>query len=190
MVWTEDYEVLFCREVRLRDLYRCKDGSRERGHCLDRIAESVNAVPTLWFKVDQRALRDKLNKLLKDYISKRNKEERDTGISPDHRELDDLLQDICERKQESEATYAEKNLEKAKKIEEERDAAEKIRRTSMGRLSETRKREGVESSSKLSEKKMRSSGSDTISCLRVKVEKDFKLRNHSKKSATYHVTAL
>ena len=102
MVWTEDYEVLFCREVRLRDLYRCKDGSRERGHCLDRIAESVNAVPTLWFKVDQGALRDKLNKFLKDYISKRNKEERDTGISPEHRELDDLLQDICERKQESE----------------------------------------------------------------------------------------
>ena len=146
-------EVLFCREVRLRDLYQYKDGSRERGQCLDRIAESANAVPTLWFKVNQRALRDKLNNLLKDYMSKRNKEERDTGISPEHRELDDLLQDMCERKQEAEATYTEKNLEKTKKIEEKRDAAEKIRHTSMKRLSETRKREGAESSSKLSEKK-------------------------------------
>ena len=127
-----------------------KDGSRERGQCLDRISESLNAVPRLWFNVD---LRDKLNKLLKDYISKRNKEERDTGISPEHRELDDLLQDICERKQEAEATYAEKNLEKAKKIEEERDTAEKIRRTSMERLSETQKGEGAESNSELSEKK-------------------------------------
>ena len=47
-------------------------------------------VPTLWFKVHQRALRDKLNKLLKDFLNKRNKEERDTGISPEHRELDDM----------------------------------------------------------------------------------------------------
>ena len=58
MVWTEDYEVLFCREVRLRDFYQYKDGSRECGQCLDRIAESLNAVPKLWFKVDQRALPD------------------------------------------------------------------------------------------------------------------------------------
>ena len=54
---------------------------------------------TFWFKVDQRALQDKPNKLLKDYVSKRNKEERDTIISPEHRELDVLLQDMCERKQ-------------------------------------------------------------------------------------------
>ena len=71
---------------------------------------------------------------MKDYISKRNKEEKDTGTSPEHRELDDLLQDICVRKQEAEASYAEKKLEKTKKIEEEKDAAEKIRRTSTGRL--------------------------------------------------------
>lgn len=66
---------------------------------------------------------------MKDYIIKRNKEEKDTGISPEHRELDDLLQDICERQQEAEASYAEKKLEKTKKIEEEKGAAEK-----MGRL--------------------------------------------------------
>ena len=134
-----------------------KDGSRERGQCPDRISESLNAVPRLWFNVYQRTLRDKLNKLLKDYISKRNKEERDTGIGPEHRELDDLLQDICERKQEAEATYAEKNLEKAKKIEEERDTAEKIRRTS------------------------KSSGGDTIAYVREKAEKDFKLREEELK---------
>ena len=71
---------------------------------------------------------------MKHYIIKWNKEEKDTGISPERRELDDLLQDICERQQEAEASYAEKKLEKTKKIEEEKDAAEKIRRTSMGRL--------------------------------------------------------
>ena len=61
MIWIEDHEILFCREVRLCNLYQYKDGSTERGQCLDRIAESLSAVPTIWFKVDQRALRDKLN---------------------------------------------------------------------------------------------------------------------------------
>ena len=89
------------------------------------------------------------------------------------------MQDICERKQEAEATYVEKNL--AKKVEEERDAAEKIRRTSVERLPETRKREGAESSSKLSEKKMRSSYGDTIAYLRENAEKDFKLKEEELK---------
>ena len=43
----------------------------------------------------------------------------------------------------------------------------------METLSETRKREGAKSSSKLSEKKMRSSGCDTIAYLREKEEKGF-----------------
>ena len=50
----------------------------------------------------------------------------------------------------------------------------------MERLSETQKREGAESSSKLSEKKMRSSGGDTIAYLRDKAEKDLKLREELK----------
>ena len=43
---------------------------------------------------------------------------------------------------------------------------------SMAKLSETPKREGAESSSKLSEKKMRSSGGDIIVYLKEKTEKN------------------
>ena len=50
----------------------------------------------------------------------------------------------------------------------------------MERLSETQKREGAESSSKLSEKKMKSSGGDTTAYLREKAEKHFKLREELK----------
>ena len=73
MVWTGDHKFLFGREVKLRDLYQYIDGSRERGQCLDRIVESPNGVPALLFKVEQRALRDKLNNHLNGYIGKRNK---------------------------------------------------------------------------------------------------------------------
>ena len=51
----------------------------------------------------------------------------------------------------------------------------------MERLSETRKREGAENSSNLSEKKLRSSDGDTIAYISEKPEKDFKLREEELK---------
>ena len=70
---------LLCREIVLHDMYQQKDGFRERGQCLDRILESLNSVTTIWFKVDQRALRDKIKKLLQLYVTKRKKEECSSG---------------------------------------------------------------------------------------------------------------
>ena len=38
MFWTQEHEITFLREVVLHELYQYKDGSRERGLCLDMIA--------------------------------------------------------------------------------------------------------------------------------------------------------
>ena len=54
-------------------MYHHKDGSQERGQCLDQISESLNSVSTTWFKVAQQALKDKIKKLLQLYVTKRNK---------------------------------------------------------------------------------------------------------------------
>ena len=175
MEWTEEHELMFCREIVLHNLYQYKDGSRERGQCLDRIAESLNDLTTIWFKVDQRALRDKIKKLLQLYINKRNKEERGSGISPEHTELDDLLQEIYERKRESEANHSQETAEKNKKNDKEKQAAEDMRRKFLERLSETRKRDNTDIAT-TDDKRRRSSGGDTISYLREKSEKDFQLR--------------
>ena len=48
------------------------------------------------------------------YVTKRNKEECFSEISPEHTELDDLLQDIYERKKESEANYHQQSSEMTK----------------------------------------------------------------------------
>ena len=56
-----------------REMYHHKDGSQERGQCLDQISESLNSVSTTWFKVAQKALKDKIKKLLQLYVTKRNK---------------------------------------------------------------------------------------------------------------------
>ena len=147
MIWFEEHELMLYREIVLHDMYQHKDGSRERGQCLDRIAESLNSVTTIWFKVDQSALRDKTKKLLQLYITKRNKEECSLGISPEHTELDDIFQEIYERKKESEANYHQQSSEKTKQINKEKETAEDMQTKSLERLSETRKREAQDSTS-------------------------------------------
>ena len=139
MEWTDERDVLFCREVLVFDLFMHKPGSRERGLCLDRIAENLNSIETVWFKVNQRSLRDRLIKLLKIFKSKRSQEEKASGIAPDHTELDDFLQDILERQQQAEIIATEKSDEQLKKTDKERVAAEKMRKSSMERLSEKKK---------------------------------------------------
>ena len=107
-----------------REMYHHKDGSQERGQCLDQISESLNSVSTTWFKVAQQALKDKIKKLLQLYVTKRNKWELSSGISPEHTEFGDLLQEIYKRKKESEANYHQQSSKKAKQRNKVKEAAE------------------------------------------------------------------
>ena len=91
---TNKYDILLCREVIVNDPYEFKTGSRERGQCLDKIADILNAIQNPWFRVDQRSIRDRLKKLLKAFITKKNAEDRASGINPEYSEFDDLLNDI------------------------------------------------------------------------------------------------
>ena len=134
----------------LHDMHQHKDGSRKRGQCLYLITEPLNSVTTIGIKVDQRALRDKIKELLQLHVTKRNKVECSSGISPKHTELDDLLQEICERKKESEATYHKQSSEKANQIYKKKEAAEDTRTKSLERLSETPKRKAQDTVSSCS----------------------------------------
>ena len=134
----------------LHDMHQHKDGSRKRGQCLYLITEPLNSVTTIGIKVDQRALRDKIKELFQLHVTKRNKVECSSGISPKHTELDDLLQEICEREKESEATYHKQSSEKANQIYKEKEAAEDTRTKSLERLSETPKREAQDTVSSCS----------------------------------------
>ena len=107
-------------------------------------------VTTIFFIVDQKALRDKIKRLLQLYVTKRNKEECSSGIGPGHTEHDNLLQEIYERKKESEANYHQQSSENAKQINKEKEAASDMRTRSLERLSETRKRETQDSASSCS----------------------------------------
>lgn len=83
MTWSEEHDVLFCRELIVTQPFQYKAGSREKGQCWDSIACKLNGIAKPFFKVDQRSLRDHLNKLLKEYARKKAYEEKASGIDPE-----------------------------------------------------------------------------------------------------------
>ena len=181
MEWTDQHDVLFCRKVIAFELFTHKPGSKERRQCYDRIAESLNAVKDVYFKVDQRALRSRIKKLLKLYVSKKNQEEKASGVEVGHSELDDLMLDIYDQHKqiENETSEASEKVKVAK--DQDKLAAEEIRACAVERLSEMRKRNlhiadhEDQSQKNCNNNKRRSSGGNTIAYLREKTEKDFAL---------------
>ena len=117
MDWSEDHDVIFCREIVASDLFKLKPGSRERGFCLEKIANGlIFFVEEPWFKVDQRSLRDHIKKLLAQFIKKKNEEEKASDV--ESTELNELLREICDQKHEQELNLTNENNEKSNKAEE------------------------------------------------------------------------
>ena len=120
MDWTLDHDILFCREIVSYDIHQYKAGSRERITCMEKIAHCLNSLDEPWFKVDQRALRDRLKKLIGQYITKKNEQQKASGIDVETTELDGLLEEIYEKKHEWEVQFTQVADDKNKKCEEEK----------------------------------------------------------------------
>ena len=135
MMWTNQHDILLCREIMLEEPYKFKHGSRERGQCWDKIANSLNSVEKPKFNVDQRSVRDHYMKLGKMHKRKMAAEERASGISPEHTELDEALQDIIERSEGAQDELAKGEERKEKNAEKDKETAENARKRSMERLS-------------------------------------------------------
>ena len=121
-------------------MFTNKPGPKERGQCYDRIAESLNAVKDVYFIVDQRALSDRIKKLLKFHVSKRNREEKASAMEVGHSELDDRILDTYDQHQQIENETSEVS-EKVKVAKDQNKlATEEIRACAVERLSETSKR--------------------------------------------------
>ena len=120
-----------------------------------------------------------MKKLLQLYVYKRKKEQCSSGISPEHRELDYLPQEIYERKKESEGNYHQQSLKKEKQINKVKKAAEDMQTKSLERLSKTRKRKlRIALQVAIHEMKRDVEAQvviDTIAYLREKTEKAFQL---------------
>ncbi|XP_068697337.1 uncharacterized protein [Montipora capricornis] len=100
-----------------------------------------------------------------------NEEIKASGISPEQSELDVLLEEVTEREEMAE----EERFQQEKKSEKDQEKAKDIRLKAMEKLSQTKKRKSEENSDD-PPKKSRRTGSDTLSFLKEKNERemDFK----------------
>ena len=67
MKWSGELDVMLGREIVLFELWKHKAGNRERGQCLDRIAESLNHLERPSFSVSKKSVRDRFNILERDF---------------------------------------------------------------------------------------------------------------------------
>ena len=95
MYYTEQLNIILCREVVFENPYVYKKGSPQRSETWKKIVDVLNKCAFPQFNVDHRAIQDYINVLVNKYKKKIRAEERASGISPDElSELDDLIQQI------------------------------------------------------------------------------------------------
>ena len=173
MEWTNQHDTLFLREVRASDLYETRKGSPERGKLWDEIAARLNSLSHPKFVVNKRSLRDRLNLLIAKFKAKNREEERASGVSPELRETDTLLEELSEK--EEEAKNKPSIGDKKQNVQQEKSKAEEMRLKAMETMGQTKKR--VEKSNEVdSTKKRRKSTSDAIEFLQKKAEQELALR--------------
>ena len=133
MKWTKEHDVLLGKEAMLFELWKYKLGSRERGNCLDRIAESLNQLQEPFFNVSQKSIRDRLKILERDFKRKDRFERNASGISPEKSEIDVIMEDYLARKEEQEREWEKISIKTAK----DKASAEEMLNKAMERLGET-----------------------------------------------------
>ncbi|XP_074611822.1 uncharacterized protein LOC141866237 [Acropora palmata] len=142
MKWSGEHDVMLGREIMLFELWKYKAGSRERDQCLDRIAESLNHLERPSFSVSQKSVRDRLKILEGDFKKKERSEKNASGISPERTEVDQIMEDYLEQKEDQERESEKASEESRDKMAKEKATAEDMRNKAMERLSETKKRAG------------------------------------------------
>jgi hypothetical protein len=165
MFWTEEHDIIMCREILAVDPFTgTKKGTVERGAKWTEIVDNLMKIENPKFKVDQRAVRDRYTLLSQKLRKKLREEERASGIETDMTEVEDALEDIIDIEDNS-LKQVEYNAEvKVKEMDKEKQSAEDVRKRAMEKLGETQKRKGdkAEADNEKQPKKKRSNGSDTI----------------------------
>ena len=134
MYWTEQHNIILCRELVFENPYVYKKGSPQRSEAWKKIVDVLNKGDSPQFNVDHRAIWDHINVLVNKYKKKIRVEERTSGISPNEpSELDDLIQKIIALEESSSTdTWGTDKADKGK--------AEDARMKAMERLSQRKKR--------------------------------------------------
>ena len=141
MFWSNEHDVLLCREVVNLNPFTSKKESTQWSGMWEKIAEILNECTVLRFSVDKWSVRDHMGILVNNHKRKVRAEEKASGIAPDEpSEVENLLDTIIALEESSEAESQVLRAEENEKCENDRTKAEDARLMAMGKLSDTRKK--------------------------------------------------
>ena len=128
---------------------------------LDEICEILNNIKEAQFCVSQKSLRDHLNILEIDSDATKREAERGSGTPSEYREIDEVMEDYLERREEEEAKLTNKSTDVRSKQSQDKIAGEEMRERVMEHLAQTKKRNGKDVP-----RKKRLKSNDTLDVLR------------------------
>ncbi|XP_072172038.1 uncharacterized protein [Diadema setosum] len=168
--WDTDKDDILLKEVILIRPFQFRKKTVERGRAWQQVAE---ALQKMGFKVNQRAVRDRMKVLMDAVRGRNNVEKAASGIAPDDTEEQkhrhEVIEDLIQEEEDVELAPRDRGDEERKKA----DAVE-MRRASCETFGETRKRQQGEGST--TPKKGRNTGSETLNYLNTKLEMDREMR--------------
>ena len=78
-VWKQVHEIYFIREVLFLEPFLCKPGSKERGMIWTQVADNLNSLVYPKYKVTQRSVREKFEKMYQNFKKNETYERRAIG---------------------------------------------------------------------------------------------------------------
>ena len=165
MEWTPQHDRALLDEMSFSEVFQYKKGTPERGQVWDSIAANLNAVEYPKFKVLKRSCRDRWTLLRGKYQKKMTNEIKASGIDVEVNEIDTIIEELIGKEDAAVSTGGKDK----KKVEEEKKAAEQIRKKAMERLGESSKRCGADGEVEVKKKKRKSS-SEAVEFLREKAK--------------------
>ena len=176
MEWTENHDVILCREILVSEPYKFKPRTLERGKEWDEIAERLNNIKDPKFKVSKRSIREHFQLLLSKFKTKMKTEQRASGIEVEDTEVDKAMEETYEKWEASEGEQLKGKENTKKKAEVDKASAEEVRLRVTEKLSETKKRKNAEEGCAVKPKKTRRNGGETVEFLREKSQRDYQFR--------------
>ena len=177
MKWSEEHDLMLCREVLVLEPWKFPKQSKEGGDVWGEVALDLNGTSYPKFKVSKRSVRDRLTLSVSKYKEKMRKEEQGSGIEcEDETELEKALSEIIEKEQAADMERKENSNTLTKKNESEKASAEESRLKAMERLMQTKKRNADAGPDQVTPPKSRKSTTEAVQILKENIKQEKEIR--------------
>lgn len=94
MRWSEEHDLILCREILMIQPYQYRSGSKESGNAWTSISTDLNSIVEVKFNTTRKSVRDRYKLLLDKYNKKMRTQLGASGSSENPTELDEILENI------------------------------------------------------------------------------------------------